>query len=256
VYSYPQRKLQGTIKHFYIATGMCVDKGGDVFVVDSGYGKIFEYAHGGTKRLVTLDSPTKDPVGCAIDPTTGDLAVGSLGFGSKATIAIYKNARGKPVTYTDSAFDEFFFCGYDNNGNLFADGITAPGSGNFALAELPQGKTTLMTITVDQYIVFPGGVQWDGKHLAIGNQNSAIYEFAVSGSTATNVGTTELGSGATYVKQFWIQGQTVIAPNVYIKKEARSNVLFYAYPAGGKATQKITDSVKGAQGAVVSLATK
>jgi len=161
VYSYPQRKLQGTLRHFYIATGMCVDKKGDVFVVDSGYGKIFEYAHGGAKRLVTLDSPTKDPVGCAIDPTTGDLAVGSLGFGSAPSIAIYKNARGKPVTYTDSAFHEFFFCGYDNNGNLFADGITAPGSGNFALAELPQGKTALTTITVDQYIVFPGGpVGW------------------------------------------------------------------------------------------------
>src|SRR5580658_8598443 len=88
VYSYPQRKREGTLRHFYIATGMCADKKGDVFVVDSGYGKIFEYAHGGTKRLVTLDSPTKGPVGCAIDPTTGDLAVGSQGFGSEATIAI------------------------------------------------------------------------------------------------------------------------------------------------------------------------
>jgi hypothetical protein len=57
-------------RHFYIATGRCVDKKGDVFVVDSGYRKIFEYAHGGTKRLVTLDSPTKDPVACAIDKAT------------------------------------------------------------------------------------------------------------------------------------------------------------------------------------------
>jgi hypothetical protein len=258
VYSYPQRKREGTLRHFYIATGMCADKKGDVFVVDSGYGKIFEYAHGGTKRLVTLDSPTKGPVGCAIDPTTGDLAVGSQGFGSEATIAIYKNARGKPVTYTDSAFDQFFFCGYDNKGNLFADGLTAPGSGNFALAELPQGKTALTTITVDRYITFPGGVQWDGKHLAIGNQFTNIYEFAISGHRATSVGTTQLGRDAMYVKQFWIQGQTVIAPNVYIPKghSSRSNVLFYDYPAGKKATQKITDGVKGAQGAVVSLAAK
>ena len=190
VYSYPQLKLEGTLRHFYIASGMCVDKGGDVFVVDGGYGKIFEYAHGGTKRLVTLDSPTKGPVGCSIDPTTGDLAVGSQGFGTEATVAIYKNARGKPVTYTDSAFDQFFFCGYDNKGNLFADGLTAPGSGNFALAELPQGKTALTTITVDQYVIFPGGVQWDGKHLAIGNQFTDIYEFAISGHHATTVGTT------------------------------------------------------------------
>ena len=74
---------------------------------------------------------------------------------------------------------------------------------------------------MDQYVVFPGGVQWDGKHLAIGNQFTDIYEFAISGHHATTVGTTELGSGAMYVKQFWIQGQTVIAPNVYIKKSAQ-----------------------------------
>lgn len=111
---------------------------------------------------------------------------------------------------------------------------------------------------MDRYITFPGGVQWDGKHLAIGNQFTNIYEFAISGHRATSVGTTQLGRDAMYVKQFWIQGQTVIAPNVYIPKghSSRSNVLFYDYPAGKKATQKITDGVKGAQGAVVSLAAK
>jgi hypothetical protein len=116
----------------------------------------------------------------------------------------------------------------------------------------------LATITVDQYIVFPGGVQWDGKHLAIGNQNTTIYEFVISGNKATSVGTTQLGGDVMYVKQFWIQGHTVVAPNVYIPKRhpTRSNVLFYAYPTGGKAIQKITDGVKGAQGAVVSLAAK
>jgi hypothetical protein len=81
-----------------------------------------------------------------------------------------------------------------------------------------------------------------GKHPAIGNQNTEIYEFAISGSKATSAGTTALGGDAMYVKQFWIQGQT--------------NVSFYAYPAGGNATQKITDGVKGAQGAVVSLAAR
>ncbi len=45
------------------------------------------------------------------------------------------------------------------------------------------------------------------------------------------VGTTELASGAMYVKQFWIQGQRVIAPNVYVKKRPASNVVFYDYPA-------------------------
>jgi hypothetical protein len=66
---------------------MCPDERGYVFVVDTGYQKLFEYAHGGMKRLATLESPTKDPVGCAIDPGTGNLALGSEGFGSAATVA-------------------------------------------------------------------------------------------------------------------------------------------------------------------------
>jgi hypothetical protein len=253
VYSYPQGKLQGTLRHFYIATGMCVDKNDNVFIVDDGYYKIFEYAHGGTKRLATLQSPTKDPVGCSIDPTTGNLAVASLGFGSAATIAIYKNARGKPTTYQDSAIYQMYFCGYDDKGNLFVDGISAPGSGNFALAELPKGTSTFTNIAVSQYIAYPGGVQWDGKHVAVGDQNTpVIYQFAISGSNGTKVGTTPLGSGAQYVKQFWIQSQTVVAPNV--TSGSASNVLLFKYPAGGSATKRITKGVIAPQGTVVSLA--
>ena len=257
VYSYPQGKLEGTLRHLYIAGGMCVDRKGDVFIVDDGYYKIFEYAHGGTKRLATLASATKDPVGCSIDPTTGNLAVASLGFGSAATVAIYKNARGKPTTYTDSVFRQFYFCAFDDKGNLFVDGLIGLGSGAFGLAELAKGKAALRSIEVNQYISWPGGIEWDGKYVAVGDQNSPIvYELAVKGRRAQTVGTTHMGSGAQTVKQFWIQGQTIIAPNTYIKKELRSDVLFYAYPAGGKATENITDGVEDAQGAVVSLAAK
>ncbi len=254
IYSYPHGKLVGTLKHFYLATGMCVDKSGNVFIVDIGYGKIFEYAHGGKIRLNTLASPTKDPVGCAVDPTTGNLAVGSEGFGSSPTVEIYQSARGRPTTYGDSAFYQFYFCGYDNVGDLFVDGITAPGSGHFGLAELGKGKRSLNNITVDEYIGFPGGVQWDGKYLAIGDQLNSVYEFAISGYNGNGVGITQLKSGARYVKQFWIQNDVIIAPNIYIKRQAMSDALLYDYPAGGRALIKITDGLDDAQGAVVSPA--
>ncbi len=255
VYSYPRGKFEGTLRHFYIATGMCVDKKGDVFIVDGGYSKVFEYAHGGTKRTATLDSPTKDPVGCSIDPTTGNLAVASLGFGSAATVAIYKNARGKATTYQDSAFQQMYFCGYDDKGNLFVDGVRAPGgTGDFVFAMLPKGNTTFTEIALNQYIGFPGGVQWDGKHVAIGDQTTNIYEFAINGSTGTIVGTTHMDSGAQYVKQFWIENHAVIAPNVYFGNRLRSDALLFNYPAGGRATKAIVKGVKDAQGAVVSKA--
>jgi hypothetical protein len=210
VYSYPRGKYIGTLRHFYVATGMCVDNKGNVFVVDGGYYKIFEYAHGGTKRIATLQSPTKDPVGCSVDPTTGNLAVGSLGFGSAPTVAIWKNARGKSKTYQDSAFHQFYFCSYDDRGNLFVDGLTAPGSGHFGLAELPKGASHLTNIAVSQYISYPGGVEWDGKHIAVGDQNRpVIYQLAIAQGHGTVVGTTHMGSGARSVKQFWIQGTGV-----------------------------------------------
>jgi hypothetical protein len=255
VYSYPQGRLERTLRGgFYLATGECVDKNGNVFIVNVGNAKIFEYAHGGTKRLATLVSPTRDPVGCGVDPLSGNLAVASEGFGSSATVAVFKQARGKPTLYEDKDFYQFYFCGYDDKGNLYVDGLTAAGSGHFGLAELPAGQSQLSNVSVDQYVRFPGGVQWDGKYLAIGDQFDDVYEFSINAGKGTLEGTTELGSGARYVKQFWIQGSTIIAPNVYIKGGAHSNVLFYNYPAGGKATKKITDGIKDAQGAVVSPA--
>jgi len=258
VYSYPQGRLFGELKHFYIATGMCVDKKGDVFVVDEGYNKIFEYAHGGTKRLATLVSPTEGAVGCSIDSTTGNLALTSQSFGTQATVAIYKNARGTPTTYTDSALDQFYFCGYDDKGNLFADGQSAPGgTGDTAFAELPKGSGSFTNITLNQYIGWPGGVQWDGKYVAVGDQlTPAIYRFTVERRHGNRVGTTHM-DGAVNVKQFWIQDQRLIAPNTISGQGGRgSKAILYNYPAGGKAIKKIAKGVIDAQGAVVSLAPK
>lgn len=108
VYSYPQGQLEGKLKGFYSTSGECVGPNGDVFIVNDGTGKIFEYAHGGKQPLKILESPT---------------------------VAIYKNARGKPTTYTDSKFQEHYYCAYE--GNLFVDGQDR--GSNFEFAELPKG---------------------------------------------------------------------------------------------------------------------
>jgi hypothetical protein len=258
VYSYPQGAYVTTLKNFYIATGMCVDKKGDVYVVDTGFGKVFKYAHGSSKRLATFDTPTADPVGCSVDPTTGNLAVASQGRGSSQppTVAIYKNAGGKPETYTNPSYYQFYFCGYDDRGNLFIDGLIGPASGDVGLAELSKDGHKVVGLKLSQYISWPGGVQWDGKHVAVGDQNSpVIYQFAVSHGGATRVGETRMGSGADNVKQFWIQGQTLIAPNTISGHGGSgSKALLYDYPAGGKAVKEISKHVIAAQGATVSLA--
>lgn len=249
VYSYPQGKLVGTLRRFYSAQGECVDQRGDVFITNLGTNQIFEYAHGSKKRLRTLTG-YGGPAGCSVDPTTGNLAVSNLAVGS---VAIYENARGKPKLYKDPAFKGYFWCGYDPTGNLFVDGESS--GSTFEFAELPKGGSSLKTITLNQNIGFPGGVQWDGKYMAVGDQDiSVIYQFVINGSEGTKVGTTSLGSGLHDLKQFWIQSRTLIAPNG--SASPFGDVLFYNYPAGGNATKKITAGVHGPIGAVVSLASQ
>ncbi|HEX3370694.1 MAG TPA: hypothetical protein VHS56_14035, partial [Candidatus Cybelea sp.] len=70
VYTYPGGRLVGNIGGAVGA--LCSDAAGDVFVV--GY-EILEYAHGVTQPIATLDDYYNNPHGCAVDPTTGNLAV-------------------------------------------------------------------------------------------------------------------------------------------------------------------------------------
>ena len=207
VLPYPQGKLLGSLKHFYAPQGECVDKNGDVFITNFGGGQIFEYAHAGTRRVATLKSPAAGPIGCSVDATTGSLAVSAFG----GVVAIYKNARGKPTTYSDPQIAKFYWCAYDNVGNLFVDGQDS-GTG-FPLAELPKGSRTFTDITLDQSIGWPAGVQWKADHVLVGDQNSpVIYEFKIDGKSGKKVGTTALASHAEYIKQFWIEKLRLVAP--------------------------------------------
>jgi hypothetical protein len=145
------------------------------------------------------------------------------------------------------------FCGYDNHGDLFVDGKDSNGA--FVLAELSKGSQTFTTISVSQSIESPGQVQWDGKHLAIGDTGvvpSVIYQFDVSGSSATKVGATTLNDSM-MVEQFWIQGGKVIAPDP--KRSCGGSrigcIAIYPYPAGGAAVKTI--ALASAFGAAVSL---
>ena len=159
VYSYPKGKLLGTLTGFNLPAGECVDKAGDVFITDLALSKIFEYRHGGKKPIQILQSAAYDPAGCAIDPTTGNLAVTSLGRGSSGNVAIFPHAQGTPTTYTDPNIYNYFWCGYDPQGNLYLDG-EAYNPKPFKFAELPKGSSTFTDITLPLKMYFPGGVQW------------------------------------------------------------------------------------------------
>jgi hypothetical protein len=249
VFSYPQRKLVGTLSSFGAPRSECVDRRGNVWIADvQGY-DVAEYAHGGTKPLVELSTPWA-PRGCSADPHSDTLAVSG---GDKGMIlAVYHrsshNQWRDPQTYTDTEMGAGYFCGYDANGNLFIDGLDKAKGGSFRLAELPRRSKSLTSLGVSQNIIAPGQVQWDGKYLAIGDTGitpSVIYQFSMSGSGGAEVGSTVL-DGTKSVRQFWIEGTRVVAPDY------DTNVGIWKYPIGGLPTTQIT-TVHG-YGAAVSAA--
>jgi hypothetical protein len=230
------------------AEGECVDKAQNIFVTAGPYG-IFECAHGGTNPIAILGAPDVEPLNCSIDPTTGDLAiVGYPYVGGSYGVAIYKKARGRPIFYADSGFGDYE-CGYDDKGSLFIAGYVF--SGHLDFAELPKGGSTFKNIALNQSFRAAGGIQWDGKHLAVGDLYAGfIYQFDIRGKRGTEVGSTPLNGSGT-VWQFFISGNGVIVPSTFQDYSGSVNV--YAYPAGGEA-RKTRINAYDPNGVVVSLA--
>jgi hypothetical protein len=77
----------------------------------------------------------------------------------------------------------FNACGYDDKGNLFADGVTQH-SDLFQFAELPKNAKSMTSINLDQSIGSGSNVQWDGKYASVADADAfKIYRFAASGSS-------------------------------------------------------------------------
>jgi hypothetical protein len=203
--------------------------GNEDFWIVAGSNQITEYDVRKNTPLKTLSVPYVFPSSCAMD-SSGDLAVGIL-YGTSTSdsggqVVIFKNASGTGTVYT-TPLDEEFFDGYDPQGNLFADGFTGDRSG-FALVELPKGSSTFKTITTSNAVDFPGSVQWDGTYLAVTDQiANAIYQYTVSGTTATLKGTISL-SGSSDCAQTWI-----VKGLVYCGDAGNNDGEVFNYPAGG-----------------------
>jgi hypothetical protein len=233
VVSYPGGKLVASLNvGGYTGAGVCTDSSGNVFIGNDT--TVVEYAHGRKNPIRALNLPGSAAHGCAVDPKTGDLAV--VFNGASTNIAIFKNASGNATTY--SAQLNAQYCGYDDEGNLFVDGLDGQA---LALAELPQGASAFTDLTVSN-LGFPGQVQWDGQNITvqtINKRNIKIYRLVVSGSSATVSGTTSFDinrwSGAS-----WISGSTVFIPFLNVGHNVRPNRIgVWKYPQGGKALRSI-----------------
>ena len=189
LYVYKSGKKLGAAGGFYGASYSCSDKKGDVYVVDGQ--TITQFAARTLTVTKTLTDSNGLPVGCAVSPVNNDLAVTTFDGG----VSIFPNGTGSPVQYVGTELT--WPAGYDPKGNLFAEGEEGNCSG-ICLEELPHGGSSWEILSFDQAIDFPNAVQWDGKYLGVGDQESggqyvtAIYRTRVSGTTATKRGTVTL----------------------------------------------------------------
>ncbi len=236
------------------ANGLCSDANGDVFVTaykgyESEYGLsgyIFEYAHGGTTPIATLSDSSYEPLSCAIDPTTGNLAVTNLYYNSSSqvegNVAVYSNAQGTPTYYSDPNIVYYSCATYDQEGDLFV--FSNAGFKERYIIELPSGDTTFEAISVNGELKDPLQIQWDGTYLAVltGPQlhgkgsHPSITRLSISGSIATIAGHTtfkdlEPAAGGA----FWVGGNRVVLKDGQIPKRNAGDVLgIFRYPHGGK----------------------
>jgi hypothetical protein len=92
--------LVGQLTGFQFPYGECLDASSNVYIADFASNDIVEYAHGGTTPINTIHDRYGFPIGCSVDPTTGDLAVANFeGVGKTCMggIVIY-TATTRPAT--------------------------------------------------------------------------------------------------------------------------------------------------------------
>jgi hypothetical protein len=218
VYNYPFANAAppcGTVTGFIKPKGECVDSLANVYIVDYTAARIYEYSHSGTLLGVASDSYGK-PIGCSINPVTGDLAVSNhVGFSISGGIDIFSGGIfGAETYYTDNITGGLYYMwppSYDPSGNLYVDGLSATGS--FGLAEL-SGPAFVNIALSGQTIDSPGTVRWyaAGNYLAAGDQSKKIYHVHITTGTVGPDGPTLL-TGVTNLRQYFIKAGKVVAPD-------------------------------------------
>ena len=245
IFTMPAMQLKGTLTGFNGPQGMCSDKQGNIWVVNTGTAQGLKYSRTG-HLLGSVADPSGTPVGCAVDPINGDLALSeTLGSSGAGGIEIYHNGSGSPTRYNNPSQYEYFFPTYDTDGNLYVDGLSYP-TDAVMISELPSGKHRMRTVNYSGGTIrFPGGVNWDRvkRQLVVNDQEcngayaSCVYQLTVSAFNAKIVGSTPLNNfdgTACDVDQGTIApfGKYFAGPCITYAYTV-SSVDRWAYPSGG-----------------------
>jgi hypothetical protein len=248
VFSYPGLKRVGKLRNGYRPFGECVDAGDDVYVVDGP--KVVEYAHGSLTPIRTINGPSPSNGynwSCAVDLTSGNLAVTTNGYLESGYVYVYAGASGMPTRY-EPDMAQPVDPAYDQRGDLF---VLGEGNSRQAeLAELPWEAGALVPIGIRKRadVSWIGGLVCNDGELVIGETRADDARYALRGKNDRRVwrtGQTPLPGAGNYHTGFSIQTGRLIQP-------ATSAVFIYAYPGGNRVGE--IDGFGEPLAAVVSLA--
>jgi hypothetical protein len=167
-------------------TGLCTDKAGDVYVVSNSGDTISKFAHGATLPVRTIKLAAGYPYACAVDLSSGDLAVsvenphgktykgGEVHVypGGQLPFKDYKSFVGfhqtSYVAYDDkhdlfvvaSPCQTYYYCQYDSQGAPPALFELTPGARWFERVHLKHSK-----------LVDPAGIAWINPTLLVTDNN-------------------------------------------------------------------------------------
>ena len=145
--------------------------------------------------------------------------------------------------------------GYDHSGNLIGVGETS--SGGRAYCALLSGAKSMSSLSFSGTIDFPGGTIWDGKYIALGDQEAGgtfqtgAYPSTLAGSVLSPVGSEVTFTDTCYndytdiVNPFIVgkkntpvndkQGKVFVGTNLWCPTSGSgSGIKFWHYPQGGK----------------------
>jgi hypothetical protein len=229
--------------------GLCSDSKGDVFLVGTG-GEVEDYAFGATSpTAAVLTGQRITDAGCAVDDTTGNLAM-AVTTKKYTNVAVLSKFTPPAKVYTFGG--QPWSLTYDNKGNLFV----LPELFGKYLGELKKGANTFTKIPFSSELSFsdPSFVQWDGKYIAITAVHSGrrqgfshwIYRCNIANSEVQLVSIVKPLSfidprGANRVHSWIAQDR-----NIFISSSPASGISVWAYPNAGKKLAHFQGSFDGA----------
>jgi hypothetical protein len=259
VYDWATQKEVGSQTGFEYPYGQCSDKMGDAFVTDFDAGTVTEFKYGQTTGTAVVTGLSAYPIGCAVNPKTGDLAVTQFygGYYGSGSVIVYKGGPGgKSTSY--NFFDFTWPAGYDGKGNLYAEGEDGTCTSSVCIAELPANGSSFANVTYNWTIDFPAATELDVKLPAFGNQETnGEYQSSIQVANCTSSACTAKGKPAVLTDTCYNNYTDVVQwaeiskkPNLQSKgkfKEVAGGNLWcegvfdiWKFPAGGNPTGTIS----------------